>query len=221
MVLCPKKLNDNWITYRSNYVNNPIVKDRLRYDVLFHSDLSRKGGKTNGMDLSHINWGNYDLVVIDESHNFRNGGKITTDADENPKENRYLRLLNKVIRTGVKTKVLMLSATPVNNRFNDLKNQLQLAYEGDTDNIDGLLDTQNGIDDIFRQAQAAYNRWSKLPAEARTTQALQDALSFDFFEVLDAVTIARSRKHISQYYDTADIGKFPDRLPPVSRRRAL
>lgn len=221
LVLCPKKLNDNWITYRSNYVNNPIVKDRLRYDVLFHSDLSRKGGKTNGMDLSHINWGNYDLVVIDESHNFRNGGKITTDADENPKENRYLRLLNKVIRTGVKTKVLMLSATPVNNRFNDLKNQLQLAYEGDTDNIDGLLDTQNGIDDIFRQAQAAYNRWSKLPAEARTTQALQDALSFDFFEVLDAVTIARSRKHISQYYDTADIGKFPDRLPPVSRRPQL
>ena len=221
LVLCPKKLNDNWITYRSNYVNNPIARDRLRYDILFHSDLSRNGGKTNGLDLSHINWGNYDLVVIDESHNFRNGDKITTDDDDNPKENRYLRLMNKVIRTGVKTKVLMLSATPVNNRFNDLKNQLQLAYEGDAANIDSLLDTHSGIDDIFRQAQAAYNRWSRQPAEERTTKALQDVLSFDFFEVLDAVTIARSRKHISQYYDTADIGKFPDRLPPLSRRPQL
>lgn len=127
LVLCPKKLNDNWITYKSNYLNNPIAKDRLRYDVFFHSDLSRREGKTNGYDLSHINWGNYDLVVIDESHNFRNGGKVTTDEnDENPRENRYLQLMNRVIRSGVKTKVLMLSATPVNNRFNDLKNQIQL-----------------------------------------------------------------------------------------------
>lgn len=221
LVLCPKKLNDNWITYRSNYVNNPIARDRLRYDILFHTDLSRDTGKTNGLDLSHINWGNYDLVVIDESHNFRNGGKVTTDEDDNPRENRYLRLMNRVMRQGVKTKVLMLSATPVNNRFNDLKNQLQLAYEGDASHMDGLLDTRNSIDDIFRQAQAVYNRWSRLPAEERTTRALQDALSFDFFEVLDAVTIARSRRHIGQYYDTADIGKFPNRLLPLSRRPKL
>ena len=221
LILCPKKLNDNWITYRSNYVNNPIARDRLRYDILFHTDLSRDTGKTNGLDLSHINWGNYDLVVIDESHNFRNGGKVTTDEDDNPRENRYLRLMNRVMRQGVKTKVLMLSATPVNNRFNDLKNQLQLAYEGDASHMDGLLDTRNSIDDIFRQAQAVYNRWSRLPAEERTTRALQDALSFDFFEVLDAVTIARSRRHIGQYYDTADIGKFPNRLLPQSRRPKL
>ena len=221
LVLCPKKLNDNWITYRSNYVNNPIARDRLRYDILFHTDLSRDTGKTNGLDLSHINWGNYDLVVIDESHNFRNGGKVTTDEDDNPRENRYLRLMNRVMRQGVKTKVLMLSATPVNNRFNDLKNQLQLAYEGDASHMDGLLDTRNSINDIFRQAQAVYNRWSGLPAEERTTRALQDALSFDFFEVLDAVTIARSRRHIGQYYDTADIGKFPNRLLPLSRRPKL
>ena len=221
LVLCPKKLNDNWITYRSNYVNNPIARDRLRYDILFHTDLSRDTGKTNGLDLSHINWGNYDLVVIDESHNFRNGGKVITDEDDNPRENRYLRLMNRVMRQGVKTKVLMLSATPVNNRFNDLKNQLQLAYEGDASHMDGLLDTRNSIDDIFRQAQAVYNRWSRLPAEERTTRALQDALSFDFFEVLDAVTIARSRRHIGQYYDTADIGKFPNRLLPLSRRPKL
>lgn len=220
LVLCPKKLNDNWITYRSNYLNNPIAKDRLRYDILFHSDLSRKGGQTNGLDLSHINWGNYDLVVIDESHNFRNGGKISGD-DENPKENRYLQLMNKVIKAGVKTKVLMLSATPVNNRFNDLKNQLQLAYEGEAKNIDELLDTENSIEEIFRQAQRAYNIWAKMPSGQRTTEALLGMLEFDFFEVLDSVTIARSRKHIEAYYNTEAIGKFPTRLPPISRRPSL
>lgn len=222
LVLCPKKLNDNWITYRSNYLNNPIVADRLRYDVLYHTDLSRNGGVSNGLDLTHINWSTYDLVVIDESHNFRNGGKVTTDEnDANPRENRYLQLLNKVIRKGVKTKVLMLSATPVNNRFNDLKNQIALAYEGNSDNIDGLLNTSSSIDDIFRQAQTEYNRWSKLPPEERTTKRLLERLSFDFFEVLDSVTIARSRKHIEQYYDTTDIGKFPTRLTPIARRPHL
>lgn len=222
LVLCPKKLNDNWITYRSNYINNPIAADRLRYDVLFHSDLSRKGGTSNGLNLDHINWGNYDLVVIDESHNFRNGGKVTTDEnDENPRENRYLQLMNKVIRSGVKTKVLMLSATPVNNRFYDLKNQLELAYEGKQENINDLLNTESSIETIFNRAQKAYNAWSKLPKDERTTQRLLDSLSFDFFEVLDSVTIARSRKHIEQYYDTADIGKFPTRLLPKSFRPNL
>ena len=222
LVLCPKKLNENWITYRSNYINNPIAGDRLRYDVLFHTDLARNGGISNGLDLNHINWSNYDLVVIDESHNFRNGGKITTNEnDENPRENRYLQLMNKVIRKGVKTKVLMLSATPVNNRFNDLKNQIALAYEGDAENINGLLNTSCSIDEIFRQAQAEYNRWSKLPSEERTTKRLLERLSFDFFEVLDSVTIARSRKHIEQYYDTIDIGNFPTRLTPLSRRPHL
>ena len=223
LVLCPKKLNDNWLTYKSNYLNNPIAKDRLRYDVLFHSDLSRNGGSTNGMSLAHINWSNYDLVVIDESHNFRNGGRVTAgdDEDEDARENRYLQLLNKVIRAGVKTKVLMLSATPVNNRFNDLKNQIQLAYEGESDKIDDLLNTTASIDDIFRQAQKEYNIWAKLPVEERTTKELLKRLSFDFFEVLDSVTIARSRKHIEQYYDTSDIGKFPARLTPIARRPDL
>ena len=220
LVLRPKKLNDNWITYKSNYINNPIAKDRLRYDILFHSDLSRNKGYTNGLDLSHINWSNYDLVVIDESHNFRNGGKIYGDED-NKKENRYLQLMNKVIKAGVKTKVLMLSATPVNNRFNDLKNQLQLAYEGEVENMDRILNTESSIEDIFRQAQKAYNVWSKLPQEERITERLLGMLSFDFFEVLDSVTIARSRKHIEAYYDTAAIGRFPTRLTPISRRPSL
>lgn len=220
LVLCPKKLNDNWITYKSNYINNPIAKDRLRYDILFHSDLSRNKGYTNGLDLSHINWSNYDLVVIDESHNFRNGGKIYGDED-NKKENRYLQLMNKVIKAGVKTKVLMLSATPVNNRFNDLKNQLQLAYEGEVENMARIMNTESSIEDIFRQAQKAYNVWSKLPQEERITERLLGMLSFDFFEVLDSVTIARSRKHIEAYYDTAAIGRFPTRLTPISRRPSL
>lgn len=222
LVLCPKKLYENWNTYRQNYVNNPLAKDRLSYSILYHTDLSREHGYSNDLDLDRINWGNYDLVVIDESHNFRNGGKVSTDENgENPKENRYLKLMNKVIKTGVKTKVLMLSATPVNNRFGDLKNQLQLAYEGKAKAFDELLPTNKGVDDIFRQAQAAYNMWANFPPEERTTERLLRMLDFDFFKLLDAVTIARSRKHIQQYYDTTDIGTFPKRLKPISRQPHL
>ena len=226
LVLCPKKLNDNWQTFRANYKNNPIAADRLRYDILFHSDLSRDRGTSNGLDLEHINWGNYDLIVIDESHNFRNGGNVDEELEIRNeelgiKENRYQRLMNKVIRSGVKTKVLMLSATPVNNRFNDLKNQLQLAYEGRTENIDDALDLDRNVDEVFRNAQTAYNKWAKLPSEQRTTEKLLSSLHFDFFQLLDAVTIARSRSHIVKYYDTKDIGEFPKRLAPLSRRPSL
>ena len=217
LVLCPKKLAENWNTYKDNYINNPIAGDRLNYDVLFHTDLSRPGGFSNGLDLNRLNWGNYDLVVIDESHNFRNG--VGTHA--NTVENRYVKLMDKIIRSGVKTKVLMLSATPVNNRFIDLKNQLAIAYEGDTSLIDNKLGTTKSIDEIFRQAQRAFNAWSELDVVDRTTDALLKTLDFDFFELLDSVTIARSRKHIEKYYDTTDIGKFPIRMKPISLRPVL
>lgn len=217
LVLCPKKLAENWNTYKDNYVNNPIAADRLNYDVLFHTDLSRDGGMSNGLDLGRLNWGNYDLIVIDESHNFRNG--IGTHS--NTQENRYQKLMEKVIRAGVKTKVLMLSATPVNNRFVDLKNQLAIAYEGNAENLDERLNTTKSLEDIFKQAQKAFNAWSKLEPEQRTTDALLRTLDFDFFELLDSVTIARSRKHIEKYYDTKEIGKFPERLKPISLRPCL
>lgn len=218
LVLCPKKLVNNWNTYKDNYVNNPIAADRMNYDVLFHTDLNRQHGSSNGLDLDRLNWGNYDLVVIDESHNFRNGGLV---SGEDERENRYLQLLNRVIRKGVKTKVLMLSATPVNNRFVDLKNQLALAYEGDSQLLDEKLTTSKSIEDIFKQAQTAFNTWSKLEPEDRTTAKLLKMLDFDFFELLDSVTIARSRKHIQKYYDTTDIGTFPKRNIPISRRPGL
>lgn len=217
LVLCPKKLAENWNTYKDNYVNNPIAADRLNYDVLFHTDLSRNSGMSNGLDLSRLNWGNYDLIVIDESHNFRNG--IGTHS--NTQENRYQKLMEKVIRAGVKTKVLMLSATPVNNRFVDLKNQLAIAYEGNSETLDERLNTTKSLEDIFKQAQKAFNAWSKLDQEQRTTNALLRTLDFDFFELLDSVTIARSRKHIEKYYDTKEIGKFPERLKPISLRPRL
>ena len=217
LVLCPKKLSENWNTYKGNYVNNPIAEDRLRYDVLYHTDLSRDHGHSNGIDLARINWGNYDLIVIDESHNFRNGDK----SSKEDKENRYTKLMNKVIKSGVKTKVLMLSATPVNNKFNDLKNQLALAYEGNVDSINKRLDIDRNLEDVFRQAQREFNIWSKLPPEERTTDELLRNLDFDFFKILDSVTIARSRRHIEKYYDTKDIGTFPERLKPISKRPAL
>lgn len=217
LVLCPKKLANNWNTYKDNYVNNPIASDRLNYDVLFHTDLSRVHGSSNGLDLDRLNWGNYDLVVIDESHNFRNG----VGTHVNTRENRYTKLMDKIIKSGVKTKVLMLSATPVNNRFIDLKNQLAIAYEGDADQINQKLATNKSIDEIFKQAQRAFTNWSKLKPELRTTDALLRTLDFDFFELLDSVTIARSRKHIEKYYNTAEIGKFPERKDAIPLRPKL
>ena len=219
LVLCPKKLSNNWNTYRDNYINNPLAEDRLNYKVLYHTDLGRTHGFSNGTDLSRLRWDTYDLVVIDESHNFRNGGKL--DSEDDSKDNRYTTLLKQVIRKGVKTKVLMLSATPVNTRFNDLKNQLQLAYEGDSSVLDSKLKTSRSIDEIFRNAQKAFNTWSKWESCDRTTDNLLRMLDFDFFEVLDSVTIARSRKHIEKYYDTTSIGKFPERLQPKSHRPHL
>jgi SNF2 family DNA or RNA helicase len=210
LVLCPKKLADNWLNYNRNLKTNIFAKDRFNYDVLCHTDLQRTSGESFGTPLNRINWGNYDLVVIDESHNFRNND-VYKD-----RETRYQKLMNSVIKQGVKTKVLMLSATPVNNRFNDLRNQLALAYEGDTENLNKKLRTQKDIDEIFRRAQRAFNNWSTLPPEERTANAILSALDFDFFELLDSVTIARSRKHIETFYDTKDIGKFPNRLKPLS-----
>lgn len=220
LVLCPKKLSENWMTYRGNLINNPLAADRLRYDILYHTDLSRDSGNTIiGLPIDRINWGNYDLVVIDESHNFRNGNGTNSKGIE--KENRYMRLMNRVIKPGVKTKVLMLSATPVNNRFYDLRNQLALAYEGDPSEFNEKLNIKSDIDTIFRQAQKVYNAWCKLPEKERTTATLLSQLDFDFFEVLDSVTIARSRKHIQTYYDVADIGNFPKRNKPISLRPKL
>ena len=212
LVLCPKKLSQNWITYQANYINNPVADDKFRYDVLCHTDLSRSSGTSNGHDLSRIYWSNYDLVVIDESHNFRNGGNSSNDE----RQNRYTKLMNQIIKPGVKTKVLMLSATPVNNRFLDLKNQLALAYADDTTFINNRLKTEKNIDEIFRSAQASFNKWSNNPPEERTTNNLLEMLDNDFFELLDSVTIARSRKHIASRYNMTAIGKFPQRLKPIA-----
>ena len=217
LVLCPKKLSDNWITYKANYRNNPLAGDRLRYDVLYHTDLSREQGFSGETDLSKLNWAAYDLVVIDESHNFRNGG----DVDDDGKSNRYTKLMNKVIRPGARTRVLMLSATPVNNRFYALRHQLALAYDGNSSAWKDKLDTNRSVEKIFRSAQKQFNAWSKLAPSQRTTEQLMRMLDFDFFEILDAVTIARSREHIEKYYNIEEIGNFPTRLPPVTKQPPL
>ena len=210
LVLCPKRLADNWRNYNANLTTNIFAKDRFNYDVLCHTDLSRASGESLGILLNRVNWGNYDLVVIDESHNFRNND-VYKD-----RETRYQKLMDKVIRAGVKTKVLMLSATPVNNRFTDLRNQLALAYEGESEGLRQLLKTDASVEEIFRRAQKAFNAWTTLPVEERTAASILKALDFDFFGLLDAVTIARSRKHIETFYDTRDIGKFPERRKPLS-----
>lgn len=217
LVLAPKKLSENWTTYNSNYDTNLFAQDHFRYDVLAHTDLLRDKGMSGSLDLARINWGNYDLVVIDESHNFRNAD-LNQSSD---RETRYQRLLRQVVQQGVRTKVLMLSATPVNNRFLDLRNQLQLAYGDDSSALSDKLPIEGTIEQVFRDAQAVFNRWSALPPEERTASRIQHMLDFDFFEVLDAVTIARSRHHIQTYYDTTSVGAFPERLPPINRSPGL
>ncbi len=208
LVLCPKRLRDNWTLYKANDRRNVLATDRLNYDVLNHTDLSRDGGQSGDIDLSHLNWGNYDLVVIDESHNFRNK---PTHKD---KESRYDRLMNQVIKAGVKTKVLMLSATPVNNRLADLKNQIAFMTEANDQALSayGLP----SIDVTINKAQTQFNKWLELPEAERRPARLMDMLGFDYFKLLDMMTIARSRKHIQRYYGTAETGQFPERLAPMN-----
>ena len=211
LVLCPKKLGDNWKTFLNNYEDNPLLKDRFNYGVLYHTDLLREKGESNGQDLTRVNWSNYDLIVIDESHNFRN------NSARKEKTTRYQKLLN-IMQTGVKTKLLMLSATPVNNKFTDLKNQIALAYEGQTNIKDDVLNIDTSIDSVLKKAQKTFNNWSKLDTKERTSKKLLNELNqnFDFFKLLDSVTMARSRKHIEKYYDMDAIGKFPIRKIPKS-----
>ena len=209
LVLCPKRLRENWTLYKANDRRNVLASDRFNYDVLNHTDLSRDGGLSGDIDLSHVNWGNYDLVVIDESHNFRN--KKTPQSGG---ETRYDRLMRKIIREGVKTRVLMLSATPVNNRMADLRNQIVFATEGDDE---ALRDHGIGsIDGTTRLAQKQFNRWLDLDEVERTPSRLIEMLGFDYFTLLDVLTIARSRKHIERYYGLAETGRFPDRLKPIN-----
>ncbi|AOW50924.1 helicase-related protein [Acetobacter ascendens] len=208
LVLCPKRLRDNWTLYKTNDQRNILASDRFNYDVLNHTDLSRDGGISGDIDLSHVNWGNYDLVVIDESHNFRN------KATRKDRDTRYDHLMKRIIKAGVKTKVLMLSATPVNNRLADLKNQIAFMTEG---NDLALMD--HGIQSIeatIRKAQTQFNRWLDLPETERRPARLMDMLGFDYFKLLDLLTIARSRKHVQRYYGIEETGQFPERLPPIN-----
>lgn len=207
LVLAPKKLRDNWSVYRVNDKRNILAKDRFNYDLLNHTDLSRKGGMSGDIDLSFVNWGNYDLVVIDESHNFRNNVAV------NDRETRYEKLMNNIIKAGVKTKVLMLSATPVNNKLDDLKNQLAFITEDDDKALEKTAEIKS-IRSTLRNAQSAFNKWGDLEENERTTERLLDMLNFDYFRLLDSLTIARSRKHIEKYYNINDIGQFPKRLKP-------
>lgn len=206
LVLCPKKLRDNWTLYTQNDTRNILLEDRFRYDVLNHTDLSRSSGMSGSIDLRTINWGNYDLVVIDESHNFRN------NQARNDKETRYSRLMKEIIKKGVNTKVLLLSATPVNNKMNDIKNQIAFITEGNDKHFEN--EGIKSIEATLRKAQMIFNKWIKLPEEERTTQTFLEMINFDYFKLLDTITIARSRKHIEKYYNMSEIGKFPERLKP-------
>ncbi len=219
LVLCPKKLRDNWTVYlaQNNSDLNPFLKDRFAYTVLSHTDLSRQSGKSDGIDLASLNWGNFDLIVIDESHNFRNNTRGRRDEDGNIiRKSRYERLMEDIIQSGVKTKVLLLSATPVNNDLKDLRNQIYFVTEG----RDAAFSQSFGIHsikDTLTTAQKTFMEWTKRAGE-KDARDLMDRLSAGFFTLLDELTIARSRKHIQKYYraELAHIGHFPKRKKPES-----
>ena len=208
LVLAPKKLRENWTIYTQNDKRNIFTADRFNYDVLNHTDLSRYKGLSGAINLSTLNWENYDLIVIDESHNFRN------NIPHKDRKTRYERLMEDIIKAGVKTKVLMLSATPVNNRMNDIKNQIAFITEGKNDALKpaGIPN----IETTLRKAQMVFNRWSELPERERTTKAFVEMMDLEYFKLLDTLTIARSRKHIEKYYNVAEIGRFPTRLKPIN-----
>lgn len=209
LVLAPKKLRENWTGYQQNYKWNILSEDRLNYDVLNHTDLSRERGMSGDIDLELINWGNYDLVVIDESHNFRN------NPNRRDTITRYQRLMEDVIKNNIRTKVLMLSATPVNNRMNDLKNQIAFITEGDDEAF--LFEGINSVSQVMKDAQRKFTQWFRDgDPDDLDVNDLMLHLDGGYFKILDMLTIARSRKHIEKYYDTKDIGKFPERLTPIT-----
>jgi superfamily II DNA or RNA helicase len=211
LVLCPKKLEENWTLYRNNDLRNPLPGDRFQYDVLAHTDLSRSNGKAGQFELATFNWGNYNLVVIDESHNFRNDTR-----GKDGRKSRYERLMEDVIRAGVKTKVLLLSATPVNNDLGDLRNQLYIATEGRDDAFADSLGVPS-LRNTMQGAQQTFLAWAKKKG-ARNTNELLETLSAAFFKLLDELTIARSRHHIRAYYPEAyaKLGGFPAREKPAA-----
>ena len=219
LVLCPKKLRDNWTIYQAqnNSELNPFLDDRFAYTVLSHTDLSRDNGKSGDIDLGTLNWSNYDLVVIDESHNFRNNTPDKRDEDGNLiRMSRYQRLMKDIIQGGVKTKVLLLSATPVNNDLKDLRNQIYFLTEGDDNAFHDSLGIPS-LRETLSTAQHTFTAWAKRDKERKTSDLLEQ-LSSTFFKLLDELTIARSRKHIEQYYKDSlqALGGFPERCQPKS-----
>lgn len=225
LVLCPKKLRDNWTIYQAqnNSVLNPLLDDKFNYTVLSHTDLSRDVGKTGDIDLSIFNWSNFDLIVIDESHNFRNNAPGKDDKDGNFKPSRYFKLMEDVIKKGIKTKVLLLSATPVNNNLKDLRNQLYFISA----DKDGAFQETIGISSLsqtIKNAQKIFTKWADPKrGKARNVKKLLEQLDSSFFRMLDKLTIARSRKHIVNYYkeEMKIIGDFPKRLPVISKAPAI
>lgn len=218
LVLCPKKLRENWTVYRHNDALNPFIKDRFRYDVLSHTDLSRENGKSGDIDLATFNWGNFDLVVIDESHNFRNNTPGKRDEEGRIiRKSRYQRLMDDIVRSGVKSKVLLLSATPVNNDLRDLRNQIYFLTEGSDSAFKDNIGV-GSLKETLAAAQKTFTLWASKQSGERKTKDLLEKLSSAFFKLLDELTIARSRKHIHRFYKSsiAQLGGFPDRKKPVS-----
>ena len=230
LVLSPKKLENNWRSYQAAAArdNNPLKDDRFSFHLLAHTDLGRESGPAGNIDLSNFNWSNYGLVVIDESHNFRNATKsVRNDQGEVVRTSRYDKLINDVIKEGVNTKVLLLSATPVNTSLMDLRNQIYLMSSGRDDAFGKSLGIHS-IGNTVRAAQNKFKEWESTQRELKDKEELLQSLGGEFLHLLGNISIARSRSQIKRFYGDfiKEKGDFPQRklvteYPPTDNQGKL
>lgn len=197
ILICPKKLQYNWRIYQKNQ-NSKFEKDQFEYFLRFHTDLSddlmdKYHDRADKMFLNE----KPKLFVIDESHNLRNN-----------KSKRYKFLVDQILSKNEDVKVLMLSATPINNSLMDIRNQFKLIVGGNAKGFADSLDIKN-IDYTFRAAQKAFNEWTEKP-EPKIGEFIKK-LPPNFFKLTDALTVARTRKMIEGHQEGL---KFPQKTKP-------
>jgi len=182
LLLCPKKLEINWKRYRKHQ-DSKFEKDQLDFFVRFHTDLNEaRVEKYDDRADKYFTNDKPKLIVIDESHNLRNN-----------KSNRYKFLMESILQPNEDIKVLMLSATPINNSLNDIRNQFNLMVQGNVYGYEESLGVKN-IDYSFRRAQKAFNEWRSSPAPIISDFIKE--LPANFFTITDNLTVARTRKMI-------------------------
>jgi len=200
ILLCPKKLDNNWRRYKEDQASKFEV-DKLKFFMRFHTDMSNSRLESyNDRADKFFRDDKPKLIVIDESHNLRND-----------KANRYKFLVEQILKNNQDVKVLLISATPINNSLNDARNQFKLMVQGDVNGYETKLGVKN-IDYSFKQAQTIFNEWRK-DQHPQIGDFIKKLSGNDFFRLTDSLLVARTRKMVeSQQVDLI----FPVKNKPVN-----